>query len=166
MMSDTAYQATRVTYDSVLGFAETKSRFDEEVPMFEPAAAVDLVIAGASWQQVQDAVGTRVGPSGLIAMARIEQGLLLSLSGDAFQATLYLVGNPLVAREVLALDPAGALYAPFRVALFADALGTHISYDRPSTVFASLGSAPIDDIAVELDAKIAAVAERVCGDTP
>ena len=66
---------------------------------------------------------------------------------------------------MLGHDPAGALYAPFRVAVFADDLGTHISYDKPSTVFASLGSASIDEIALDLDAKIAAVAERACRGT-
>ncbi len=164
-VTDTVYQATRVTYDSARGFAETQSSFDEHVPLLEPAVVIDLVITEASWQQVQSAVNTRIGSSGLVALARIEQGLLLSLGGEALEASLYLVGNPLVAREVLGHDPAGALYAPFRVAVFADDLGTHISYDKPSTVFASLGSASIDQIALDLDAKIAAVAERVCGDT-
>jgi uncharacterized protein (DUF302 family) len=164
-VTDTVYQATRVTYDSARGFAETQSSFDEQVPFLDPGVAVDLVINGASWEQVQSAVNTRIGPSGLVALVRLEQGLLLSLSGEALQASLYLVGNPLVAREVLGHDPAGALYAPFRVAVFADDLGTHISYDKPSTVFASLGSASVDQIAVDLDAKIAAVAERVCRDS-
>ena len=163
--TNTMYQATRVTYDSARGFADTKSSFDEHVPLLDPGVAIDLVIHGASWEQVQSAVNARIGPSGLVALARLEQGLLLSLSGEALQASLYLVGNPLVAREVLGHDPAGALYAPFRVAVFADDLGTHISYDNPSTVFASLGSGSIDRIALDLDAKIAAVAERVCGDT-
>ena len=161
-VTETGYQATRVTYDSARGFAETQSSFDEHVPLLDLGVAINLVRNGASWDQVQSAVNTSIGPSGLVALARLEQGLLLSLSGEAVQATLYLVGNPLVARQVLGHDRAGALYAPFRVAVFADDRGTHISYDKPSTVFASLGSAEIDQIAVDLDAKIAAVAEEVC----
>jgi uncharacterized protein (DUF302 family) len=115
---------------------------------------------------VQSAVNASIGSGGLVAMTRIEQGRLLSLSGQPLQATLYLVGNPLVARELLGHDPAAALYAPFRVAIFADDLGTHVSFDKPSTVFASLDSASIDQIALDLDAKIAAVAEQVCADAP
>jgi uncharacterized protein (DUF302 family) len=72
---------------------------------------------------VKRAVNTRIGPSGLVALARLEQGVLLSLNGEALRASLYLVGNPLVAREVMADDPAGALYAPFRVAVFGDDFG-------------------------------------------
>ena len=164
-VTETVYQATRVTHDSAWDFAATQGRFDECVPLLDLGISIDLVINGASWDQVQSAVNARVGPFGLVALTRLDQGLLLSLSGEAIQASHYLVGNPLVARQILGHDRAGALYAPFRVAVFVDDFGTHISYDKPSTVFASLGSAAIDQIALDLDTKIAAAVERACGDT-
>ena len=57
---------------------------------------------------------------------------------------------------------AGALYAPFRVAVFTDPTGVRVSYDQPSSVFASLGSVAIDDIAIELDRKIATAVRTAC----
>ena len=108
------------------------------------------------------AVDARVGPTGLVALARLDQGALLSLQGELLEATLYLVGNPIVARKVTHHEPAGALYAPFRVAIYRDATGVHIAYDQPSSVFASLGSSGIDSIASELDDKIGSVAEASC----
>jgi uncharacterized protein (DUF302 family) len=157
------YTATRVTYDSTQDFAATGARLDEQIPLFDSALTVELVIGAATWADVQDSVKTRVGPQGLVALARLDQGAPLSLSGEPVDATLCLVGNPLVARQVTGHNPAGALYAPFRVAVFADATGVHVAYDQPSSFFASLGSTAIDDIAVDLDRKISAAAQHACG---
>jgi uncharacterized protein (DUF302 family) len=161
-MTETTYRAVRLTYDSSRNFNETRARFDERVPAFEGAASVELVLDGASWPKVEAAVDARVGPTGLVALARLDQGALLSLEGEPLEATLYLVGNPVVAREVTRFEPAAALYAPFRVAIYRDATGVHIAYDQPSSVFASLGSSGIDVIAAQLDDKIRAAVESSC----
>jgi uncharacterized protein (DUF302 family) len=163
MVASTTYNAIRLTYDSPDDFAETRARFDEQVPLLEPTVALGLVVAGASWDEVEQAITPKQGPTGLMALARLDQGALMSLSGQPIEATLYLVGNPLIARQVIGDSAAGALYAPFRVAVFADAAGVHIAYDQPSTVFASLRSSAIDQIAVDLDGKVKAAAEAACG---
>jgi len=157
-----AYTAVRLTHDSAAGFDATRARFDEQVPLLDPAVGIELVIGAAGWAEVEDAVRRTVGPAGLVTLARLDTGALLSLSGQPLDATLYLVGNPLVARQVTALDPAGALYAPFRVVVYRDTAGVHIAYDQPSSVFGSLGSASIDSIAAELDDKIRGVVEESC----
>ena len=162
MSSSVTYRATRITHDSVRGFAETRARFDELVPEFDSTVSIQLVITGAGWADVEAAVSERVGPHGLVALARLDQGALLSLDGETLEATLYLVGNPLVARQVTHFDAAGALYAPFRVAIYRDAAGVHISYDQPSSVFGSLDSPEIDAIASTLDDKILAAATTAC----
>jgi uncharacterized protein (DUF302 family) len=161
-MIETTYRAVRLSYDSNLDFNETRARFDERVPAFEDAAGIELVLGGASWSEVQAAVDARVGPTGLVALSRLDQGALLSLEGEPLEATLYLVGNPIIAREVTRHEPAAALYAPFRVAVYRDTTGVHIAYDKPSSIFASLGSSGIDAIAVELDDKIRTVVESSC----
>jgi uncharacterized protein (DUF302 family) len=161
-MIETTYRAVRLTYDSNLDFNETRARFDERVPAFEGATSIELVLGGAPWSKVQAAVDARAGPTGLVALSRLDQGALLSLEGEPLEATLYLVGNPIVAREVTRHEPAAALYAPFRVAVYRDTTGVHIAYDKPSSIFASLGSSGIDVIAVELDDKIRTVVESSC----
>jgi uncharacterized protein (DUF302 family) len=161
-MIETTYRAVRQTYDSNLDFNETRARFDERVPAFEGATSIELVLGRAPWSKVQAAVDARAGPTGLVALSRLDQGALLSLEGEPLEATLYLVGNPIVAREVTRHEPAAALYAPFRVAVYRDTTGVHIAYDKPSSIFASLDSSGIDVIAVELDDKIRTVVESSC----
>lgn len=152
--STTAYGVVCLTYDSAADFNETRARLDERVPLLEPSVMVELVLSGASWKEVEAVVDRTAGPTGLVALARLDSGALLSLSGQPLHATLYLVGNPVVARDVTALEPAAALYAPFRVAIYQDPSGVHVAYDQPSSVFKSLGSPSVDRIAVELDEKI------------
>src|SRR5262249_52018921 len=140
----------------------TRARFEERVPAFESATSIELVLREASWPEVQAAVDARVGPTGLVDLARLDQGALLSLEGEPLEATLYLVGNPIIARDVTRHDPPATLYAPFRVAIYRDAAGAHLVYDTPSSVLASLGSSSIDVIAAELDDKIRTVVESSC----
>jgi uncharacterized protein (DUF302 family) len=162
METDTPYRAVRVTHDSTHTFVDTRARFEERVPVFDNDVSITLVIEGATWSEVAAAVNQRVGPHGLAAYARLDQGALLSLSGEPLDATLYIVGNAVIAREITSHDPRAALYAPFRVAIYRDAAGVHVAYDKPSTVFGSLGSADIDAIAAELDDQIHGAAQAAC----
>ena len=162
MEADLSYSAVRVTHDSPHAFTETRARFEEHIPVFDNDVSVALVLEAAPWSAVSAAVEQRVGPHGLAAYARLDQGALLSLSGEPLDATLYLVGNALIARKVTQYDPRAALYAPFRVAVYGDGAGVHIAYDKPSSVFGSLGSSDIDAIATTLDDKINAAAKAVC----
>jgi uncharacterized protein (DUF302 family) len=157
------YPVVRLTYDSALGFEETRARFDQRVPPFDPAVSIELVLAGAPWTDVQAAVDRTVGPTGFVALSRLDTGALLSLSGQPLDATQYLVGNPVVAQSITAVEPVAALYVPFRAAVYRDAGGVHIAYDQPSSALASLGSAEIDVIAAQLDDKIRLVAEQSSG---
>ena len=157
-----SYVAERLTYDSVHDFGTTRARFEEQVPVFDIAVALDLIRSAASWDKVVAAVEARVGPTGLAAMARLDQGALLSLRDEPIEATLYLVGNPVLAREVIGAQRCATLYAPFRVAVYGDASGAHVTYDQPSSVFASVGSSIVDTIAVQLDDKIRTAAEEAC----
>jgi uncharacterized protein (DUF302 family) len=160
---DTELHTLRITYHSSHDFETTRARLDEEIPLLDPLVSLDLVLRDASWAEVESTVAAHLGPTGFVALARLDQGALLSLSGEPLGATRYLVGNPLLARRVLSADPAAALYAPFGVAVFADQVdGSYVSYDHPSSLFASLGSNEIDEIGRDLDDKIRRAVASAC----
>jgi uncharacterized protein (DUF302 family) len=163
MHTETEQYTLRITYESSHDFETTRDHLDEQIPLLDPLVALDLVRRDVSWAEVESAVAAFLGPTGFMALARLDQGALLSLNGEPLGATRYLVGNPLVARRVLSADPAAALYAPFGVAVFADHVGgAHVSYDHPSSLFASLGSKEIDEIGRELDDKIGQAVGSAC----
>ena len=53
----TDYTATQIVHRSVHDFATTWARFDTQVPVFDTDVSVELVVGGAGWDEVVDAVG-------------------------------------------------------------------------------------------------------------
>jgi uncharacterized protein (DUF302 family) len=151
-----------VTFDSRSDFESTRARFDERVPLLDPAVSANLVISQPAWSQVQAAITPAIGPSGFLAVSRLDQGALMSLRGPAVHATQYLVGNPLIATEVITGAPEGSLFAPFQAAVYADQRGVHVSYMLPSSLFNSLDDDGVAAIGDRLDAKIEATVAEVC----
>lgn len=149
------YSGTRVIAVTAQPFEPLRAAFEQEVPAADLAVALDLVTREASWSEVETAVKDQAGPSGFVHLARLDQGPLLSLAGRRVQATLYLVGNPVVARGLVERNALAALYAPFRLSIFEGPMGAAaIAYDLPSSVLESLGDPVITDVARTLDARI------------
>jgi uncharacterized protein (DUF302 family) len=96
-------------------------------------------------------------------VARVDLGGVTSLSGHVHQCSSYLVGNPVIANEIITVDLRGSFYVPFRVALYDDGgpEGAVIAYDRPSSLIAALGRPELTEIGESLNRKIDAVAVAV-----
>ena len=162
MADCTTFTAIRVTCDNAHDYATTRHRFDERVPLLDQTITLNLVAGNASWAEVEAEVGRRTGPSGLAALSRLDQGALLSLHGEPVEAIQYLVGNPAIAQQVISLNRAACLHAPFPLAIYTDATGAHIAYTSPSSLFGPLGSQAVDEIAAELDVSIMRTVEGAC----
>ncbi|MTD94243.1 DUF302 domain-containing protein [Hyphomicrobium sp. xq] len=147
-----------------LPYDELSQRFESTLGTWHPATAQGFVERRAPWPDVEAEAAKIAGSFGLMIIAAINQGQLTSLSGYPKKCRLYLVGNPVIATRILDIDPLGALYVPFRVAIYAgDGSGARISFDRPGSSLATLGNATIDAIGRQLDDKIDAVVQAICG---
>jgi uncharacterized protein (DUF302 family) len=153
---------TVVTFDSRSDFESTRSRFDERFPLLDQSIAIELVIAQAAWSDVEAAITPALGSSGFLATSRLDQGSLMSLRGTALQATQYLVGNPLIATQVIGLARDASLFAPFQSAVYADKGGVHVSYMLPSGLFNSLDDRVVAAIGERLDTKMEETVTEVC----
>jgi Domain of unknown function DUF302 len=153
---------TVVTSDSWSDFEATRNRFDERVPLLDPGITRSLVLSRAAWPEVEAAITPALGPTGFVAVSRVDQGSLMSLHGTAVHATQYLVGNPLIATEVIGSVRGGALFAPFPAAVYADQDGVHVSYMLPSSLFTSLDHHGVAGIGAYLDGKMEDTVAQVC----
>jgi uncharacterized protein (DUF302 family) len=151
-----------VTFDSRSDFESTRTRFDEQVPLLDPSVTANLVISQPAWTEVEAAIIPKLGPSGFLAVSRLDQGALMSLRGIELHATQYLVGNPLIATEVITCARGGSLFAPFQASVYEDQRGVHVSYMLPSSLFTSLGDSGVAAIGERLDAKIEATVAEAC----
>jgi uncharacterized protein (DUF302 family) len=76
--------------------------------------------------------------------------------GHSGQAKTYLMGNPLIAEKMFAVDPGVMLYAPLRVLIHTDTSdAAHLVLDRPSDLFGSFGSPEIAATGAQIDATVA-----------
>ena len=113
------------------------------------------VDSSKSYEQVVDALKSLVAKNGMMVMAEVNQGQMLSMAGLSLKATLLLVGNPTVGKQLFEQDQAVGLYIPIRVSVYADANGrTHVEYDRPSSLLGQFKNEKIAMAAKMLDEKL------------
>ncbi|MGI4789088.1 MAG: DUF302 domain-containing protein, partial [Janthinobacterium lividum] len=142
--------------------------FERELGHWEAATGERLVAQKAPWSEVKAEVARKAGPRGLMIMTRLDQGAITSLDGTVKHCSLYLVGNPVIANQILNIDPRGSLYVPFRVCLFEgdETGGASLLYDRPSSFLAALGHPDLRVIGTQLDNKIDGVAKALAEGHP
>lgn len=163
---DTSVQSVPIQHTSVdtgLSYGALVQAFERELGHLDPATTQRLVERKAAWSEVEREIGEVGGSLGLMIIARLDLGKVASLSDREKRCSLYLVGNPVIANQIISIDIRGGFYVPFRVVLYDDAngRGAVIGYDRPSSFLATLGRPELAEIAASLDHKIDAVAAAV-----
>lgn len=118
-----------------------------------------VVSSDKSFEQVTDAVKSLVAKNGMMIMAQVDQGKMLSMTGLSLKATLFLVGNPTVGKQLFEQDHGVGLYVPLRLFVYSDQSGkTHIAYDKPSTLLSQFGNEKVTAVSQMLDQKIEGLA--------
>lgn len=113
------------------------------------------VTSAKSFEQVSDAIKSLVTKNGMMVMAEVNQGKMLSMTGLTLKATLFLVGNPTVGKQLFEQNHAVGLYVPLRIFVYSDENGkTQVSYDKPSTLLAQFHSEKLSMIGQMLDQKL------------
>src|SRR5574340_1404621 len=98
-----------------------------------------------SFEEVSGAVKSLVAKNGMMVMAEVNQGKMLSMTGLSLKATLFLVGNPTVGKQLFEQDHGVGLYVPLRVFVTEGQDGkTYVSYDKPSSVLKQFKNQKID----------------------
>ena len=117
------------------------------------------VASDKSFEEVTSAVKSLVAKNGMMVMAEVNQGKMLSMTGLSLKATLFVVGNPTVGNQLFEQDHGVGLYVPLRVFVYADASGkTFVSYDRPSALLGQFQNEKIGMVAQMLDQKLEGLA--------
>jgi uncharacterized protein (DUF302 family) len=77
------------------------------------------------------------------------------LLATAKKATLFVLGNPLIANRIFGHDLAAGLHVPLRLYVFSDTSGkTCIEYDKPSSLLNQFKNENVLAIAGMLDGKL------------
>jgi uncharacterized protein (DUF302 family) len=117
------------------------------------------IASDKSFDEVTKSVKTLVAKNGMMVMAEVNQGKMLSMTGLDLKATLFVVGNPQVGKQLFEQDRAVGLYVPLRVFVYNDKSGkTFVSYDKPSSILGQFDDQKISMVAQMLDEKLGGLA--------
>jgi hypothetical protein len=158
----TRFEVERVDVPVSKSFAEAVSLLEHTVPEADVGTFNRLVATHATQREIESAIQPMAGELGLMNLAHLEQGPLVSLLGRPKKMTTFLIGNPVLANRMFERDPAIAAYAPVRFSIYEDSRATvHVLYDRPSTLLRQFHDEEVDAVASALDEKLSALAAKI-----
>lgn len=121
-----------------------------------------VVQSHKSFDQTVSALKSAVGQGGMMVMATVDQGNMLSMTGMSLKATLFLVGNPTIGKKLFEQNHGVGLYVPLRVFVYEDKDGkTYVSYDKPSDLLSQYHNNEISQTAGMLDQKLQGLVQMV-----
>ena len=124
----------------------------------------ELKTTNASWEQAVQIVEQQLGTSGFTILGKLDQGVLLRLSGKPTRAVQYALGNPLLGLQMLEHAPEVALYAPLRLAVYENRSGNaFVAYDRFTSQLAQYPNPEIAPVAQLVEQKLEELVAKATG---
>jgi uncharacterized protein (DUF302 family) len=109
-----------------------------------------------SLAELKSAVEKGLSKAGLMLFMQLDQGAVLhkETGQDTPRIIRFLIGNPLIMKEMAKHVPDAGSYAPVTVLVDERADGVHLSYDRMASFLAPYGNRDALEVARNLDKKI------------
>ncbi len=109
-----------------------------------------------TFAELENAVNSGLGRTGLMMFMKLDLGAILRKETglDAPKIVRFLIGNPLIMKEIAKHVPDAGSYAPVTVLVDERPDGVYLSYDRMTSLLAPYGNPEALGIARELDSKM------------
>jgi uncharacterized protein (DUF302 family) len=106
--------------------------------------------------ELESEVNRSVGRTGLMMFMKFDHGVILRKETglNTPKIVRFLIGNPLIMKEMAKHVPDAGSYAPVTVLVDERPDGVHLSYDRMASLLAPYGNPDALAIAQDLDSKI------------
>jgi uncharacterized protein (DUF302 family) len=149
-------QVHRVSTVSQRPFKEVVSRLTASIGRPDMTKFHRGVVSATTLGDLEKVVQTAVGPSNLMEFARFDMGDVLrkERGGQGPKALRFVVGNPLIMKEMVKTVPDAASYVPLTILVDERADGVHLTYDSMVSFLAPYGSEAALAVARDLDAKV------------
>ena len=115
--------------------------------------------------ELQNTIEKGLGRTGLMLFAEFDHGAIVrSGTGRATPRMIrFVIGNPLIMREMAKHVPDAGSYAPVTVLVDERADGVHLSYDRMASLLAPYNNPEALKVARDLDEKVEALLSAAAG---
>ncbi len=161
-MQETKFDGVRVRYDSTKSYDELRAALLADIGE-QPVPINDIAVGSGDWESYRQRVESRVGPSGFMLFGVVDHGAWITKAGIDRKALRVILGNPLIAITMLRHDVTAGLYAPVELLLLEEDDGSSLTYVKPSSLMVVQPNPELLSAAGQLDAKLAALAEKVAG---
>src|SRR4029077_5076212 len=113
------------------------------------------VAAAKTNSEMESVVQSALGPSGFMEFARFDHsgGVPKRQNGKYAKVFGFVIGNPLIMREMVKHLPHAGSYAPVTILIAERPDGVHLSYDRMASFLAPYEKHTALKVARDLDAK-------------
>jgi uncharacterized protein (DUF302 family) len=114
---------------------------------------------------LETAVHRGLGRTGLMMFMELDHGAILRKETglDTPKIVRFVIGNPLIMKEMAKHVPDAASYAPVTILVDERADGVHLSYDTMASFLAPYGSPEALRVARDLDSKVEALLTAAAG---
>ena len=163
-MQDTAISLLHRVKSSEKPFAQVVEVLEAKLGHVTGEQLRQIVQSSTTADQYAQAVQPFIGSSGFTVFAEFDHGLWISMFFKPLKAKLYVLGNPLFAKDMLTRDAAAGLYVPTRLYVYEDKQGvTQLAYD-PLSGFANQFHDPaLTAVAMAVDEKLEALVDLAVG---
>ncbi|MGV0159167.1 DUF302 domain-containing protein [Mycobacterium colombiense] len=161
-MQETKFDGVRVRYDSTKSYDELRAALLADIGE-QPVPINDIAVGSGDWESYRQRVESHVGPSGFMLFGVVDHGAWITKAGIDRKALRVILGNPLIAITMLRHDVTAGLFAPVELLLLEEDDGSSLTYVKPSSLMVVQPNPELLSAAEQLDAKLAALAEKVAG---
>ena len=155
------FQGVRLRFDSTKSFDDLVKALLADVGD-QPVQINDIGARLDSWESYEREVQSHVGPSGFMLFVLLDHGGWLKKTGIDRKVLRVVIGNPLIAITMLRHDVTAGLFAPVELLITEEGNDrSALTYVVPSSLMVVEPNEPLRAAALELDAKLAALATSV-----
>ena len=146
----------RFSLTSSKPFDQVVAALDAAVGHPDMAGFVRSTHEVSSFAELKSAVERGLGKAGLMLFMQLDHGAVLrqETGRDMPRMIRFIIGNPLIMKEMAKHVPDAGSYAPVTVLVDESPDGVHLSYDRMSSLLTPYGNPDALQVAQDLDQKV------------
>ena len=155
-MAITKIEVERVSVVSSKPFEKIVDSLKAAVGRPDMAEFAKVTAGARTFAELESGVRKGLGSTGLMLFMELDHGVILrkEYGKGAPKIVRFVIGNPLIMKEMAKHVPDAGSYAPVTVLVDERGDGVHLSYDRMASFLAPYGNSQALAVARDLDAKI------------